>query len=134
MNAVDTNVLVYAQDPRDPRKRQIAAELIENAADGVLLWQVACEYVAASRKLVPFGFSVAEAWRDLAELRASWSAALPTWDVHERTERIMGKHGLSIWDALLVAASAEFGVQRLYSEDFGNLNSIDGVQIVNPFA
>ncbi len=51
MNAVDTNVLVYAKDPRDPRKRAIAVALVRDLDEGLLLWQVACEFLAASRKL-----------------------------------------------------------------------------------
>jgi len=43
MNAVDTNVLIYAHDPRDPVKQNRAAELIASLTDGVLLWQVSCE-------------------------------------------------------------------------------------------
>lgn len=50
MNAVDTNILIYVQDTRDPVKQAKAVELIDTLTEGVLLWQVACEYVAASRK------------------------------------------------------------------------------------
>jgi predicted nucleic acid-binding protein len=50
MNAVDTNILIYVKDPRDARKQAVAASLTSSLTDGVLLWQVACEYVAASRK------------------------------------------------------------------------------------
>ncbi len=51
MNAVDTNILIYAHDTRYPAKLAIAETLIRTLTDGVLLWQVACEYVAASRRL-----------------------------------------------------------------------------------
>jgi len=51
MNAVDTNILIYVNDPRDAIKQGIASSLIASMTDGVLLWQVACEYLAASRKL-----------------------------------------------------------------------------------
>jgi predicted nucleic acid-binding protein len=57
MNAVDTNVLIYVNDSRDPGKQAIAASLVANLTEGVLIWQVACEYLAASRKLEPFGYS-----------------------------------------------------------------------------
>lgn len=133
MNAVDTNVLIYAQDPRDPHKRRKAIQLLNNLTDGVLLWQVACEYLAASRKLAPFGFSAADAWADLHELRRSWKASLPTWSVQDNKREIMRRFGTSLWDALLVAACVEAGVTCLYSEDFGNLSSLGGVEIVNPF-
>jgi predicted nucleic acid-binding protein len=49
MVALDTNVLIYACDKADPSRQQVALDLVSNADDGVLLWQVACEFVAASR-------------------------------------------------------------------------------------
>ncbi len=55
MNAVDTNILIYTHDPRDAVKQAAAVALIGTLPDGVLLWQVACEYVAASRKLAAYG-------------------------------------------------------------------------------
>lgn len=36
MTALDTNVLIYACDKSDPRRQQIALDLIAQAADGVL--------------------------------------------------------------------------------------------------
>jgi predicted nucleic acid-binding protein len=51
MVALDTNVLIYACDKADLKRQQVALDLVSSARDGVLLWQVACEFVAASRKL-----------------------------------------------------------------------------------
>ncbi len=133
MNAVDTNVLIYAHDPRDTRKQSAASTQIESLKDGVLLWQVACEYLAASRKLEPLGYSVAAAWQDLRDLRHAWLPALPTWELHGNAERIMRTYSLSLWDALILAACTEAGVTRFYTEDFGGRDLIEGVTIVNPF-
>jgi predicted nucleic acid-binding protein len=72
MNAVDTNVLIYAHDSRDPVKQEKAVALIGSLTDGVLLWQVACEYIAASRKLVAYGFSQQQAFADLQQLQMVW--------------------------------------------------------------
>jgi predicted nucleic acid-binding protein len=69
MNAVDTNVLLYVHDPRDPSKQQTATALIQSLADGVLLWQVASEYLSASAKLEPFGYDRTQAWQDVRDLR-----------------------------------------------------------------
>ena len=68
MNAVDTNVLLYVHDPRDIAKQATAASLIRSLADGVLLWQVACEYLSASRKLEPLGYNRMDAWQDIRDL------------------------------------------------------------------
>jgi predicted nucleic acid-binding protein len=57
MNAVDTNVLIYARDKRDPVKQQKACALTAKLKDGALLWQVACEFIAASRKLTTVGYA-----------------------------------------------------------------------------
>ena len=57
MNAVDTNVLIYACDQSDVRRQRLALDLITSTPDCVLLWQVACEFIAASRKLNKQGFT-----------------------------------------------------------------------------
>ena len=78
MNAVDTNVLIYARDPRDPVKHQRARQLTADMPDGGVLWQVACEFIAASRKLTSVGYTQAQAWRELEELRGLWTLILPS--------------------------------------------------------
>ena len=78
MNAVDTNVLLYVHDPRDVTKQVTASNLLQSLTDGVLLWQVACEYLAASRKLVPFGYKLTEAYQDVRDLQRVWSTLLPS--------------------------------------------------------
>ena len=52
MIALDTNVLIYAYDGAEPKRQQTAVDLISAVQDAVLLWQVACEFIAASRKLL----------------------------------------------------------------------------------
>jgi len=59
MIAVDTNVLIYACNQADQRRQQIALDPITGSSDGVLLWQVACEFLSASRKLNKQGFTPA---------------------------------------------------------------------------
>ena len=104
------------------------------ADDGALLWQVVCEYISASRKLVPLGYTRVQAWNDLRQLERLWKLLEPDWRVVERTETITVNYSLSIWDALLVAACLEGGVTRLYSEDITGYSKIDTLELVNPFA
>ena len=134
MNAVDTNVLIYVRDPRDPAKQQKAVQLTTGLSDGALLWQVACEFVAASRKLAPFGFIQTRAWHEVERLRVLWKLILPSENVLTRAEQLTATHSLSFWDAMIVAACMEGGITRLYTEDFDNsLTQTTGVEIVNPF-
>jgi len=78
MIAVDTNVLIYACDQSNPHRQTIALDLIAAATDGVLPWQVACEFLSASRKLSKQGFTPTQAWNRLAEFRDLLRLVLPT--------------------------------------------------------
>jgi predicted nucleic acid-binding protein len=134
MNAVDTNVLIYARDPRDSVKQQKARAVTSNLTDGALLWQVACEFIAASRKLTAVGYTQAQAWGELEQLRVLWKLILPSENVFVRAGQLTSSHNLSFWDAMIVAACMEGGITRLYTEDFDNsLTQTTGVEIVNPF-
>jgi predicted nucleic acid-binding protein len=133
MNAVDTNVLFYAHDPRDAAKQVAALSLVQSLTDGALLWQVACEYLSASRKLEPLGYRRADAWQDIRDLRRVWVTVLPGWGVLDKAETLLTRYNLSFWDAMIVAASLEAGVTRLYSEDLEAYPHVDGLEIVNPF-
>lgn len=133
MTAVDTNVLIYVQDARDPVKQAKAVALVKGLPDGVLLWQVANEYLAASRKLVPFGYNHAQAFQDINNWRKVWTTILPTWAVMDKAEDVRQRFNLSFWDAMVVAACLEGGVTQLYSEDFDAYKQIDGLQLINPF-
>ncbi|NJL00589.1 MAG: PIN domain-containing protein [Spirulinaceae cyanobacterium SM2_1_0] len=132
MNAVDTNILIYVNDPRDPAKQAMAASLVSSLTDGVLVWQVACEYLAASRKLEPLGYNGVQAYQYVRDLQQVWYTVLPTWAVIDRSEDLMSRFSLSHWDSMVVAACLEANVETLYTEDFG-YSDIDGLKIVNPF-
>ena len=134
MNAVDTNVLMYVRDPRDPVKQSVARQLVLTLTDGILLWQVACEYISASRKLREFGFSRSDALNDVRELQGAWRLEMPHWSIVETAENLWGRYSLSFWDSMIVAACLRAGVERLYTEDFSAYPRIDTLEIVNPFA
>jgi predicted nucleic acid-binding protein len=133
MNAVDTNILIYANDSREPEKRKIAQKVSAELTDGVLLWQVACEYIAASRKLEAYGFTQQEAFSDLGYLRRAWPAVFPNWNVIEGAEDLLKNYSVSFWDSVLVSACLQAGVKTLYSEDFSDQSRENGLIIINPF-
>jgi len=51
----------------------------------------------------------------------------------ERGQRLHVTHGVSFWDALILAACAEAGVETLYSEDVPGLPTLGALRVVNPF-
>lgn len=133
MIALDTNVLIYACDKADLKRQQVALDLVSRADDGVLLWQVACEFVAASRKLRSQGFTTVDAWARLADYLAIFPLILPTAGALERARLLHAEGGWSFWDSMIVAACLECGVTRLYTEDVPGHAVHEPLEIVNPF-
>jgi predicted nucleic acid-binding protein len=134
MIAFDTNVLIYCCDEGDARRRRVALDLVSNAQDGVLLWQVAGEFIAASRKLGPQGFTAAAAWERLGDFLELFPLVLPTPEVLDRAGRLHSEQQVAFWDAMLLAACVAAGVTQLYSEDLPSRARVDSLEIVNPFA
>ncbi|HEX2339698.1 MAG TPA: PIN domain-containing protein [Vicinamibacterales bacterium] len=133
MIAVDTNVLIYACDQADAKRQKVALDLITNAQDGVLLWQVGCEFISASRKLHKQGFTSTHAWNRLAEFRDLLPLVLPTDGILARAKELHLVRKASLWDALILAACVEAGVDTFYSEDLPGFDDFEGVRVVNPF-
>ena len=131
MTALDTNILIYSCDKSDPVRQNRALEMVASLSDGVLLWQVACEFIAASRKLEGQGFTPDQAWSRLAEFLEIFPLLLPSEPLLKRAE-VLHHDGLSFWDAMIAAACLEAGVSRLYSEDLPG-RPVPGLEIVNPF-
>jgi predicted nucleic acid-binding protein len=132
MNAIDTNIWLYSHDGRDPREQQIAQQLVTTIRPLALPWQVGCEFIAASRKLVSQGFDEGKAWLALATMQAmAHRILIPEPLLWQETQTLQGKYSLSFWDGLLAAACLRGGVTTLYSEDFGGTPTINGLSIVN---
>jgi predicted nucleic acid-binding protein len=132
MTGLDTNILVYACDKSEPVRQAKAMNLVSASTDGIMLWQVACEFVAASRKLNDQGFTAEHAWNRLAEYLAIFPLILPTPAVLEQARQLHLGKGVSFWDATILAACMEAGVTRFYSEDLPG-QQVESIEIVNPF-
>jgi predicted nucleic acid-binding protein len=134
MNVLDTNIWLYSHDTRDPRKQAIAQRLIATVRPLALPWQVGCEFIAASRKLAPVGFTESQAWSALTAMRTlADTVLLPVSDLWPETQALQSRYSLSFWDALLIAACLREGVKILYTEDIGSPRTIDNLSLVNPF-
>lgn len=69
----------------------------------------------------------------LSDFRQLLSQAL-TLATHEKAVQISRDDGLSIFDALIVAAAIESGCDTLFSEDLQNGRAFGRLRIVNPFS
>jgi len=107
--------------------------LLRTMPDGVMLWQVAAEFIAASRKLEAQGFRSSDAWGRLGDLLARFPLARPSQRTLEIAQPLHVEQGLAFWDAMIIASCIEVGVTTLYSEDVPGAK-VEGVHVLNPFA
>ena len=133
---LDTNVLVYLVDRRNPAKQAIARQLVSTALaerSGLVSFQVVQETLQAltrkARQVLPAA--------DAGELLHA--VLLPLWQVHptlalyERALQLQAKHGFSFYDSLIVAAALEAGCRRLLTEDLQHGQKVGTLRIENPF-
>ena len=132
--ALDTNILAYAEGTNGAKMKRTALALIENlpAASVVLPVQTLGEL---------FNVLVKKAKRPRAHVRTailSWRDAFPVIDtspsVMVNAADLATDHKVGIWDAVVLAATAEAGCRLLLSEDFQDGFTWQGVTVTNPFA
>ena len=130
---LDTNVFVYAIDECDPRKHEIARNVIETFADAgeaVVSTQILHEfYVVATRKLGHDAIRVKSIVQEIAQNEV---AAIDVALI-ERAIDISVLHRLSFWDSLLVAAACATNCAELLTEDLQHDLVVAGIRIRNPF-
>ena len=130
----DTNVLVYADDARDPRKRGQARELIRElmrSRRGVGSLQVLQEFfAAATRKL---GMGAEDARRRVVLYTRFDVVTLAAADLFAAID-LHRLHRLSIWECLVVPAALNGNCTMLHTEDLSDGYVIDTLTVSNPFA
>jgi len=139
MNAVDTNVFVYAMDADEPIKQAKAQALFQRLAQAtgstVVPWQVAGELLSNLRKRELAGrITAGEVEAHFRNFLAMFPLAIPNADIFSTYFDLRVRFSLSHWDAFLLAACKEAGVTTLFTEDLDPGTDYDGLAVVNPFA
>lgn len=139
MNAVDTNVFVYAADDDEPAKQskavQLLDQLVQTPSETWLLWQVAGEFLSTMRRWENAGrISAADVRANIRDVLAMFPLALPSQNVIVSSLDLSSRFSLSHWDSMLLAACIEAGADTLYSEDLDAGTTYGPVTVINPFA
>lgn len=138
---IDTNVLVYRFDPRDPVKQRIAHDLLRESHgnDNLLLpHQAIVEFVAAVTRprldldgapLIPLDEALLEA----EELLAQFPIVYPNAEVLFTAMRGVATYRMSWFDAHLWAHAEVHGIPEILSEDFAHGRHYGRVRVIDPF-
>lgn len=131
---VDTNVLLYAQDPRAHDKRLAAQAWLSRCwreASGRVSTQVLDELYVNLRRVAPK--LDRHVGRRLVRNYWTWSP----WVIDEETVtlawELQDRFEFSFWDSLIAASAQMQGCHVLLTEDLQHDQRIDELRIVNPF-
>ncbi len=132
---LDTNIVVYALNPKDSTKQKTAAKLLEKAhqGKGCISFQVVQEFInLATRKFQPappvpeIRQVVEDLLLPICRVQPSSAYLLDALDTHRLTK-------LSWYDCLILQAAVGAGWETLYSVDFQDGFHFRGVTLRNPF-
>lgn len=130
---LDTNILVYAFERELSDKKQIARELIVDAAPWQISWQVIQEFshVALHKFATPL---TPDYLTGLIELLLSAHCSVyPDASLWQSAIQIQKQTQYRFYDALVVAAALRSGCPTLHSEDLQHGRRIGDLTIINPF-
>ncbi len=136
---VDTNILVYCFDPREPAKRAYARELLrQGAAEKTIRipHQALIEFVSVVTRRKGDGTPLLpeeEAVRQAEGFMAEFSVLYPNEHVFRMALYGTAAYRLPWFDARLWAYAEHYGLSEILSEDFEHGRRYGTVRIRNPF-
>lgn len=131
---LDTNILVYVVDNRNPSKQRVAAQVfaVLAARSAPLALQVIGEFqnAAAKRLRLPRAAAAATGLQLLSAFQTFAYDAVAV----ERATGAFATGRFSYWDGLLLAAAERAGLEALLSEDMHDGERFGRLEVINPFA
>jgi len=131
---LDTNIIIYANDRRDPKKqakaRQIVVDLMQSG-DGVISTQVLQEY--ASVAILKLAQQEDVVLRQL-KLLETFETVGQTPLMIRRAVELKKLYGVHFWDACIIANAEAADCSTIYSEDMNTGQFYFGIQVINPLA
>ena len=131
---LDTNVLIHAQDPRQPEKQSHAVEWLAALAahDAIVVSPlVVNEFSYVVRRKFPRIDSAS--LRDLVAAMQPWCLAPTTYETSIHGLALHFDSGFQFFDCVLLASAAQAGCAFFLSEDMRENRAIEDVRIINPF-
>jgi predicted nucleic acid-binding protein len=132
---IDTNVLVYAHDQREPTKARTAIALLTElwtSRTGALSTQVLQEFYAVATGRLQPPMTPSEARTVVADY-AEWSVVETSPQLIVSASLLHEQHGVSFWDAMIVEAALLSGADTLLTEDLQHGRRFGALSVRNPF-
>lgn len=130
---IDTNIVVYANDKRDPEKQKKALEVVTRLMEsqqGAISTQVMQEYAYTAIKKLKQNHQVVLRQLKLLE---NFEVILQSPEMIRRALEIKTTYGIGFWDACIISNAEGARCSAIYSEDLNAGQYYSGIKVENPF-
>jgi len=132
---LDTNIIVYAFDNQDVRKRDIARKYMAYLSEDeeyVLSSQVLNEFCNVAFKKLKPPMSIKDVTVFIYSIPESRILPLTKNTVLKALE-LKGNYKFSIWDSLIIATAIIAECDYILTENISHSQRIESIEIINPF-
>jgi len=132
----DSNVLVYAFDSSEPKKQNIAQNLLKKEGSKgriIISTQVLQEFFVVVTRKLPKPLSIDDAYNAVCNFAEYPLVQIEKYIILRAIKR-SDSDCVSFWDALIIEAALQSDCDILLTEDMQSGRKIDGLTIENPFS
>jgi predicted nucleic acid-binding protein len=132
---LDSNILIYAYDDTEPRKKGIAQDFVRRAVSG--------EFVASTQTLAELATTLLHKFsppfrpKDVLSILDTLSPiklVFPDGGMIRRAVEARETYGIHFYDGMIVAAAERGGCARIWSEDLNAGQKYFGLAVHDPFS
>ena len=133
---IDSTILVYAYDNSDPKKHEIAKEVVkklEENGDGVLSIQNLAEFSRALTEKAKPPRPYHEVRRYILQLESVYTIITYGSNTVAEALHIASNYNLHFYDALIAATMEEGFISEIVTENTKDFRKVPNIVITNPF-
>lgn len=134
----DTNIIAYAFDVFDPKKKEICEELINKAFKGDIVAYVSNQIlgelfsVLTQKMGKPITKDIASTIIESIIDSEKWIKINYGHETIKRVLKLIRNINITFWDALIAETMKENGIVKIFTENEEDFKKIPGIEAINP--
>lgn len=135
---IDTNILVYAYDLSDIKKRKKAMSFLTSVWNGEIVYAVSlqnlAEFYTVVTKKIEYPISPKDAQEivhDIVHFK-QWDILVPDQDCLLDAMRLSQEYNIHFWDAYIAATAMKRGIKKIITENISDFKMPE-IRAINPF-
>ncbi len=136
---IDTNILVYAWDTADPKKQNIAKEILEKCWKKEITYAISsqnlAEFFVVMTKKIPNKMPLEQVEQIINDiiLFSHWKVVHYDAETIQKAMEYYKKTKKHFWDAVIVATMKKSGIRNICTENEKDFDVFENIKAINPF-